>query len=101
MLKFLKFLSIAQVAIFWVLVTTTSASTGWESRFDILWNITVTNECSGESVTYVNCHLVNNHQEFFWLSFIPDQNKVSAPHGKQIRINTLNGCITVAMQEAD
>jgi hypothetical protein len=77
----------------------TKASTGWESNYDILWDITVSDDCSGETITYRNCILVE--QNLLWISFIPDQSKTGDPHGKQIRISTGSGCTSVVMEESD
>lgn len=77
----------------------TRASTGGESNYDILWDITISDDCSGETTTYHNCLLVE--QNLLWISFIPDQSKMGDPHGRQIRVSTASGCTSVFMEESE
>jgi hypothetical protein len=77
----------------------TRASTGWESNYDILWDITISDDCNGEAITYRNCILVE--QNLLWISFIPDQSKSGDPHGRQIRVSTASGCTSVLMEESE
>lgn len=72
--------------------------TGFKSDFDILWNITVSN-CSGREIVYTNCLLVEKN--LLWISFVPDQNVVSGPHGKEIRISIVGGCTSIIMEQSD
>lgn len=94
-----KALALSAILIFALYAPAGNASTGWESNLDILWNITVTDSCRGEAVTFRNCLLVE--QDLFWIGFIPNQSRIGDPHGKEIRINTVSGCTSVTMEEAD
>ncbi|MFZ0134056.1 MAG: hypothetical protein WAK95_16065 [Desulfobacterales bacterium] len=76
-----------------------AASNGWQSDYDILWNINVYDQCRKVETTYANSHLVNN--ELLWVVFIPNQMKVGEPRGRVMRIPKVDPCLSVTMEEAD
>jgi hypothetical protein len=75
------------------------AGSGWESDYDMRWNITVIDGCSGTTKTYYNCYITNLGQTH--ISFIADQGKGGITNGRVRTINTLVGCISVIRGEAD
>lgn len=76
-----------------------AASNGWQSSYDILWNINVYDQCRKIETTYANSHLVNN--ELLWVVFIPNQMKVGEPRGRVMRIPKVDPCLSVTMEEAN
>jgi hypothetical protein len=72
------------------------AGNGWESDYDVLWDINVYDKCKGEEKTYRNSYIVNN--ELLWVVFIPDQMRVGEPNGRIIRIPRIDPCKSISME---
>jgi hypothetical protein len=66
------------------------AGSGWESDYDIRWDITII-DCSGTVTTYHDCYITNQGQ--FHVSFKVD--------GKVKTVTTVNGCTSIVRTEAD
>ena len=75
------------------------AGNGWQSAYDVRWNITVTDSCTGSMVTYHNCYLTNQGQ--YQISFIPNQGRTGITTGKVRTVHAFSGCLSYTMEEAD
>jgi hypothetical protein len=75
------------------------AGNGWQSAYDVRWNITVTDSCAGSAITYHNCYLTNKGQ--YQISFIPNQGRSGITTGKVITVYASSGCVSYIMEEAD
>lgn len=93
----LKRMVILLVLVF-IVANTAYAGSGWESDYDILWDINVYDRCKGEEKIYNNSYIVNNEQ--LWVVFIPDQMRGGPPHGKTIRIPRVDPCKSISMEAA-
>jgi hypothetical protein len=86
------------LALFSIGATMALAGSGWESDYDILWNINVYDRCKGEEKIYNNSYIVNNEQ--LWVVFIPDQMRGGPPNGKVVRIPRVDPCKSISMEAA-
>ena len=75
------------------------AGNGWQSDYDVRWNITVINSCDGSKVIYHNCYLTNKGQ--YQISFIPNQGRTGITTGKVITVHAFSSCVSYIMEEAD
>ncbi len=76
-----------------------SAANPWRSDYDQLWNINVYDRCSGVERVYTRARIVNNEQN--WVVFMPDQDRISSPHGRIVRIPRIDPCLSIAMVAVD
>ena len=75
------------------------AGNGWQSAYDVRWNITVTDSCTGSKVTYHKCYLTNKGR--YQIAFIPNQGRTGIITGKVIIVYASSGCISYIMEETD
>ena len=69
-----------------------------QSEYDVVWKITII-DCKGNTIVYNDCRITNAGQ--FWISFMPDQGLIPSGNGKEIQINTGNGCVTIIKEQVN
>ena len=74
------------------------ASSGWQSDYDVRWDITVADQCAGSVVVYHNCYITDQGQDH--ISFIADQGKTGITTGR-VRTVIKTNCVSVSLEEVD